>query len=59
MPIVIFHGNRDEIIYYNSSVKLKELIKKTDTLITLDGEGHNGMSSNFQYLYELRKILIE
>lgn len=59
MPIVIFHGKQDEIIYYNSSVKLKELMKKTDTLITLDGSGHNGMSSHPQYLYELKKILMK
>lgn len=59
MPVIIFHGNRDEIIYYNSSIKLKELIKKTDTLITLNGVGHNGMSSNQQYLYELKKLLIK
>src|SRR5436190_3744685 len=27
MPIVIFHGNQDDVIYYNSSVKLKEFLK--------------------------------
>jgi alpha-beta hydrolase superfamily lysophospholipase len=59
MPIVIFHGDRDEVIYHNSSVKLKGLIKKTDTLITLNGVGHNGMSSDQQYLYELKKILVK
>ena len=58
MPVVIFHGNRDEVIYYNSSIKLKKLIKETDTLITLHGEGHNGMSSNPQYLAELKKVLM-
>ncbi len=57
MPIVIFHGDRDEIIYYNSSVKLKRLMKETDTLITLTGQSHNGMSSNSQYLRALEKIL--
>ncbi len=59
MPIVIFHGNRDEVIYYHSSIKLKELIKKTDILITLHGEGHNGMSNNPQYISELQKILMK
>ena len=59
MPIVIFHGKQDEIIDYHSSIKLKELIKKSDTLITLDGTGHNGISSNPQYLYELMKILMK
>ncbi len=59
MPVVIFHGDRDEIIYYNSSVKLKALIKTTDTLITLKDQGHNGMSSNPRYLSELKKILLK
>lgn len=59
MPIVIFHGNLDEVIYYNSSVKLKELIKESDTLITLNGQGHNGMSNNSGYIKELQKILMK
>jgi pimeloyl-ACP methyl ester carboxylesterase len=59
MPIVIFHGDRDEIIYYDSSVKLKALMKKTDTLITLKDQGHNGISSNTEYLHELKKILLK
>jgi len=57
MPIVIFHGDKDEVIYYGSSLKLKKIIKETDTLITLHGQRHNGMSSNVQYLIELDKIL--
>lgn len=57
MPVVIFHGNKDEVIYYGSSLKLKELFKTIDTLITLNGEGHNGMSGNPAYLIELQKIL--
>ncbi len=57
MPIVIFHGNKDEVIYYESSLKLKELLKNTDTLITLNGQGHNGMSDNPEYLVEIQKIL--
>jgi len=57
MPIVIFHGDKDEVIYYKSSLKLKELMKKTDRLIILKGQGHNGMSDNMEYLIEIRKIL--
>ena len=59
MPIVIFHGDKDEIIYYGSSLKLKELIKDNDKLITLHGQYHNGMSVNIQYLQELKNILDE
>ena len=57
MPIVLFHGNKDEVIYYKSSVKLQKLLKETDTFITLLGQGHNGMSNNPEYLNELKKIL--
>ncbi|MDN5202720.1 alpha/beta fold hydrolase [Fulvivirgaceae bacterium BMA10] len=57
MPIVIFHGNQDKVIYYNSSVKLKSIMKSTDRLITLDGQGHNGMTNNPDYSVEIEKIL--
>lgn len=59
MPIVIFHGNSDEVIYYESSLKLKEEFKQEDTLITLIGQGHNGMTDNFNYKSELKKILMK
>ena len=57
MPIVIFHGDADEVIYYESSIKLKQLFKKEDTLITLKGMGHNGMTNNKEYLEALKVIL--
>lgn len=59
MPVISFHGDKDEIIYYGSSLKLKELMKEKDTFITLHGQYHNGMSGNIQYLEELRKILAD
>ena len=57
MPVVLFHGNRDEVIYYGSSLKLKALFKPADTLITLNGQGHNGMSDNPDYPAELANVL--
>jgi pimeloyl-ACP methyl ester carboxylesterase len=57
MPVVIFHGNQDKVIYYGSSLKLQEQFKKQDTLITLDGLGHNGMTDDAEYKMELQKIL--
>ena len=57
MPIIIFHGNQDEVIYYGSSLKLKEIFKEKDTLITLNGQGHNGITDNRDYLIEIQKIL--
>lgn len=57
MPIVLIHGKQDEIIYYNSSVKLRELIKPTDTLITINNQGHNGMTENSEYKQQIKRIL--
>lgn len=57
MPIIIFHGNQDRIIPHESSRKLKGLIKESDMLITLNGQGHNGMSDNPEYVMALTKIL--
>jgi pimeloyl-ACP methyl ester carboxylesterase len=57
MPVVIFHGNQDEVIYFESSLKLKEEFKKQDTLITLNGQGHNGMTDNEEYKIAIKKIL--
>lgn len=57
IPITIFHGDMDEVIYYGSSVKLKEIMKGSDTLITLHGQGHNGMTDNNDYKLSLRNIL--
>lgn len=57
MPVVIFHGNKDEVIYYGSSLKLKNEFKPQDTLITLNEQGHNGITNNEDYRTELKKIL--
>jgi len=57
MPIVIFHGNQDRLIYYNSSVKLKEENKSSCKLVILNGQGHNGMTDNPDYRDSIEKIL--
>lgn len=57
MPVVIFHGNKDEVIYYGSSLKLKEEFTHQVTLITLIGQGHNGMTDNADYRSALKKVL--
>lgn len=57
MPAIIFHGDRDEVIYYQSSVKLKKWFKAADTLVTLTGQAHNGMTDNIQYRRAIAKLL--
>jgi pimeloyl-ACP methyl ester carboxylesterase len=57
MPIILFHGEEDEVIYYGSSLKLKEFLKEGDTLITLTGQAHNNMTYNPDYIMAIQKIL--
>jgi len=56
-PVYIFHGNRDEVIYYESSVKLSQLLKDTDMFITLPGQTHNGINDNGDYIRHMKNIL--
>lgn len=57
MPVVIFHGDRDDVIHYENSLKLKPLLKATDTLITLAEQGHHDISNNHHYRSAISKIL--
>ncbi|OYU79229.1 MAG: alpha/beta hydrolase [Flavobacterium sp. BFFFF1] len=57
MPVTIFHGDADEIIYYGSSLKLQTHFKSSDTLITLHAQKHNGMTDNPEYVDAISKIL--
>ncbi len=56
-PVKLFHGDKDEIIYYGSSLKLKKLFKKNDELITIEGGHHNDLSSFNKYQQRLKEIL--
>ncbi|MFC4740892.1 alpha/beta hydrolase [Flavobacterium ponti] len=57
MPITIFHGDNDNVIYYGSSIKLKNKYKDKIDFITLNGESHNGINENYEYATQLMKIL--
>jgi len=57
MPVIIFHGNQDQVIYYGSSKKLEKEFKNGDRLVTLEGQDHNGMTENTDYQMEMMKIL--
>ena len=57
VPIVIFHGDADQLFYYGSSEKLKVYFKPEDKLITLKGAGHAFMDRNPVYLDSLKRIL--
>lgn len=57
MPVVLFHGTNDEVISFVNSKKLQQEFKKGDTLILLEGEIHNGITHNLEYLNALQQIL--
>ncbi len=57
MPVMIFHGNKDEVIYYESSLKLRDHFKKQDSLFTLNGQGHGGINDNDDYKRLLKQLL--
>lgn len=59
MPVVIFHGKDDEVIYYGSALKLEKEFKPGDTLITLDEQPHMGIEENPVYKTALRKIILK
>ena len=56
-PIVIFHGDQDEVISPQSTAQLKQALKPGDEFISLPGAGHNGMTDNPDYQRALRRIL--
>ncbi len=57
VPVYIFHGRNDEVIYSGSSEKLKPFLKPSDRVTFIEGMGHNGMNENPFYREEIRKLL--
>lgn len=56
-PISIFHGNKDQIISYDNSVRLSQLLKKDSRFYLLEGEDHIGINENEDYRVQLKQIL--
>lgn len=56
-PVILFHGDRDEVIYPHSSEKLLQILKPEGHLVLLKGQGHNGMTDNPDYLKEIKTVL--
>ncbi|GAA4320888.1 alpha/beta hydrolase [Flaviaesturariibacter amylovorans] len=57
VPVTLFHGDRDDVVPYGSSLKLQRHLKPGDTLITLPGQGHDGITDNPEYVAALRGML--
>jgi alpha-beta hydrolase superfamily lysophospholipase len=56
-PVVIFHGDKDEVINYKASLQLKNNFKKDDSLIVLKDQYHNGITDNLDYQNAMKTIL--
>jgi hypothetical protein len=56
-PVYIFHGTKDEVINYKSSVKLQKHLKEGDELILVPGGHHNDLSNYKKYQQELSRVL--
>jgi uncharacterized protein len=56
-PVYLFHGTADQIVPYESSIRLMKLIKAGGKLVTIEGGGHNDLSDFIIYHVQLDKIL--
>ena len=57
VPIIIFHGEADTVIPFDSSLKLKESLKQVKKFIPIPGQGHNGMTFHPIYIKNIKRIL--
>jgi uncharacterized protein len=58
-PIHIVHGTKDEIVPYNGAILLKNIIKPTDSFITIEGGKHKNLNTFKEYYDCLDKWLVD
>lgn len=56
-PIYIFHGTDDQLIPFNNSVRLKELLKSKIKFYPLKNQDHIGVNENEDFQNQLKIIL--
>ncbi len=56
-PIYIFHGNQDQLISIENSVRLQKLLKPNDVFFELENQGHLGINDNEDFQEQLKIIL--
>lgn len=57
VPISIYHGNQDKVLFYEDHSKIKDKLKPTDRYITLENQGHQAMNENSVYREDLKTLL--
>ncbi len=58
-PVHIFHGTDDNVVPYESGLRLKELLKSKGSFTTVENGGHNDLSNYQVYKDRLSEILID
>jgi pimeloyl-ACP methyl ester carboxylesterase len=56
-PVHIFHGTADEVVPYDSGLRLRPLLADTNRFITIPGGKHKDLNTFAQYHAELKRIL--
>ncbi len=56
-PITIFHGEDDAVIPHSLSLKLKEIYPDKIKMISLSGQGHNGIEGNGIFQAKIKELL--
>ena len=55
--IYIFHGNQDQLISIENSVRLQKLLKINDALFILENQNHIGINENLDFQEKLQEII--
>jgi pimeloyl-ACP methyl ester carboxylesterase len=56
-PIVVFHGDKDNVIPIKSSYKLQKYFHSKDTLVVMSNQNHQNIAENSQYIDMIAKCL--
>ncbi|MFK7808717.1 MAG: alpha/beta hydrolase [Saprospiraceae bacterium] len=56
-PICVFHGTNDMVVPYRNAIKLKSILKKEDTFVTIKNGTHHNLSSFEEYQRKLDGLL--
>ncbi len=56
-PITIFHGTKDEVVPYESGLKLKALLKNGDEFVTILNGMHGDLEFTTEYQTSIAKLL--
>ncbi len=59
MPVIIFHGDKDDLVPYDHSVRLMDVLKSDDRLITLKNQDHYRINDSEDYRNALKEVLHE